>query len=237
MKCIIVDDEEMAVKVIENHISHIKSLEVVGIYYNAMDAFSALQNQEVDLLFLDIQMPKMTGLSLLRTLPHPPQVILTTAFREFALEGYELDIVDYLLKPISFDRFMKAIGKVKKREKENQLLSYSVPEAQQSPAFFYVKSDRQYKKILLDEVLYIESLRNHIKIQTTSGSVITLLGIGEIEKKLPPQHFIRIHRSYITSLSKIQQFSPTQVKVVDKILPIGNQYRKEVFRRLEKDLI
>ena len=156
MKCLIVDDEELAIKVIENHISQIDGLEVVGTYFNAMDAFSALQRERVDLLFLDIQMPKMSGLSLLKSLPNKPHVILTTAHREFALEGFELDVVDYLLKPISLDRFLKSLGKV------YRLGNHTLPNVptlpippKNEPSFFYIKSDRQSIKILLEEVLYI----------------------------------------------------------------------------------
>ena len=238
MKCLIVDDEEMAVKVIENHISHINDLEVVGIYHNAMDAFSALQQQKIDLMFLDIQMPKMSGLSLLKTLSVKPHVILTTAHREFALEGYDLDVADYLLKPIAFDRFLKAVGKVFQLE-EKPTLSFAstAKSATKEPAFFYIKSDRQFIKILLEEVLYMESLRNHIKIVTTTGNFTTLLGISQMEEKLPPQHFLRVHRSFIVSFSKILRFSQTHLTVGDKILPIGSFYQEEVLNRLNVNLI
>ncbi|KAA3639565.1 MAG: DNA-binding response regulator [Bacteroidetes bacterium] len=238
MKCLIVDDEEMAVKVIEKHLSHIEGLEVAGICFNAMDAFSFLQREKVDLLFLDIQMPKMSGLSLLKSLPHKPHVILTTAHREFALEGFELDVVDYLLKPISLDRLLKSVSKVFRLE--NSIppgLPNHVSEPKTEPAFFYIKSDRQFIKILLEDVLYIESLRNHVKIFTTKEHHVTLLGISQMEEKLPPQHFLRIHRSFIVSLSKIARFSQSNLMVGSQTLPIGNSYREEVLNRLEADLI
>ncbi len=238
MKCLIIDDEEMAVKVIENHIAHIDGLEVVGIYYNAMDAFSALQKQAVDLLFLDIQMPKMSGLSLLKVLPHKPHVILTTAHREFALEGFDLDVVDYLLKPISLDRFLKSVGKVFRLENNTiPILPNPIPTTKSDPAFFYIKSDRQFIKIFLEDVLYIESLRNHVKIITTKGNYTTLLGISQMEQKLPPQHFLRIHRSFIISLSKINSFTQTNLVIGEKTLAIGLSYKEEVLKRLEANLI
>ncbi|MEO1655448.1 MAG: response regulator, partial [Bacteroidota bacterium] len=148
MKCLIVDDEEMAIKVIDNHLSYMDGLEVVGRYANAPEAFSALQRERIDLLFLDIQMPKMSGLSLLKSLSQRPHVILTTAHRDFALEGFELDVVDYLLKPISLDRFLKAVAKVFQLE-NRQPPSYQAPNTQiiQEPPFFYIKSDRQFIKI------------------------------------------------------------------------------------------
>jgi len=235
IRCLIIDDEEMAVKVIENHLGHISELELAGICHNAMDAFSLIQREQIDLLFLDIQMPKMSGLALLQSLPVKPHVILTTAHREFALDGFELDVVDYLLKPISFDRFLKAIGKVFRLD---QPLTSALPERTSSePAFFYIKSDRQFTKIFLDEVIYIESLRNHIRIITTEGQHTTLLGISQIEEKLPPQYFMRIHRSFIVPLSKVKRFSQTQLTVGEKTLPIGSQYRATVLERLSADLI
>ena len=238
MKCLIVDDEELAIKVIENHISQIDGLEIVGTYFNAMDAFSVLQREKVDILFLDIQMPKISGLSLLKSLPQKPHVILTTAHREFALEGFELDVVDYLLKPISLDRFLKSLGKVYRLENHSPPLAPTFPPARQNePTFFYIKSDRQSIKILLEEVLYIESLRNHVKIVTTNGNYTTLLGISHMEKKLPPQHFLRIHRSFIISLSKVNRFTQTNLMVGEKTLPIGSNFREEILKRLEANLI
>ncbi len=240
MKCLIVDDEEMAIQVIENHLQFVQGMEVVGRYHNAMEAFSALQSQKIDLMFLDIEMPKMTGLSLLRSLKNRPWVILTTAHREFALEGYDLDVIDYLLKPIALDRFLQAVAKVFRWENLQEHRSHKPQHLEtptESPSFFYIKSERQYTKILLEEMLYIESIRNHVKIVTTSGVHTTLMGISQLEEKLPPQHFIRIHRSYIVATSKIRQFSPSELSIGDKILSIGSLYRQEVLRRLQKDLI
>ena len=238
LKCMIVDDEELAVKVIENHISRTGQLEVSGIYYNAMEAFSALQHNRVDLLFLDIQMPKMTGLSLLQMLPSPPHVILTTAHREFALDGFNLDVVDYLLKPVSFERFLKAVGKVYRLEKTvASPAALQVAEApKEDPPFFYIKSDRKFIKVMVDEVIYIESLRNHIKVVTVNGNFITLLSISQMEEKLSPQHFLRIHRSFIVPVSRIKQFSQTQVTVMNNEVPIGSLYRAQVLRRLNSHL-
>lgn len=238
MRCLIVDDEEMAIKVIENHLQQIEGLEVIATCFNAIDAFTILQRQKIDLLFLDIQMPKMSGIGLLKSLSHKPHVILTTAHREFALEGFELDVVDYLLKPISFNRFLKAIGKVFRLE--NNPLSFAPPPMAKpptEPAFFYIKSERQFIKILLEEVLYIESLRNHVKILTSNATYTTLLGISQMEEKLPPQHFIRIHRSFIVSLSKVSRFSQGNLMVGEQHLPIGQSYREQVLKVLEGNLL
>ncbi|MEM9824625.1 MAG: LytTR family DNA-binding domain-containing protein, partial [Bacteroidota bacterium] len=176
------------------------------------------------------------GLSLLKSLSQKPHVILTTAHREFALDGFELDVVDYLLKPISLDRFLKSLGKVYRLENTSPP-PLPINNNPAPPAFFYIKCDRQFIKILLDEVLYIESLRNHVRIITTTGQYTTLLGISQMYEKLPPQHFIRIHRSYIIALSKVQRFSPTNVSIGEQLLPIGQRYREAVLKRLGVDLI
>ncbi|MEL6925457.1 MAG: DNA-binding response regulator, partial [Bacteroidota bacterium] len=197
MKCIIIDDEPLAIKVIASHIGHINNLELVGCFENAMDGFAFLQQEAVDLIFLDIQMPKLTGLDFLKTLRNRPHVILCTAYRDYALDGFELDVVDYLVKPISFDRLLQAVGKCFRLQ--NQLAPVvPAPQAiapQSAPAFIYVKAEREHVKILLDQILYLESIRNHVRIQTEEGSVITLRKISEMEEKLPVRHFLRVHRS------------------------------------------
>lgn len=240
MKCLIVDDEELAIRVMENHISKIDDLEVVATCSNAMDAFSYIQRQAIDILFLDIQMPKLSGFGLLKTLNSPPHVVITTAHREFALESYEFTITDYLLKPISFERFLRALSKIHHFEQQKLPITTPLmmgqPPLEANPAFFYIQSERQFVKILLEDVLYIESLRNHVKIITLSDNHVTLKSISEMERKLPPQHFIRIHRSYIVNLSKIQQFTHSNIQIGEKTLPIGNLYKNEVVKRLSQDL-
>ncbi len=237
MKCIIVDDEEMAIKVLENHIGKISNLEIVATFTNAMDAFSALQQQHIDIVFLDIQMPGLTGFELLKTLSVHPYIIITTAHREFALESYDFLITDYLLKPISFERMLKAIGKIQHFNQGKTLSLPSEPPAKESPSFIYIRSDRQFVKINLDDVLYMESIRNHVRIVTTRGSHITLTAIGEMEEKLPPQHFLRIHRSYIVALSKIQRFTQSVVIIGEHNLPIGDFYKQELMNRLREGLV
>ncbi len=240
LKCIIVDDEEMAIKVISSHIANVKELEVTGTYNNAIEAFAVLQQQPIDLVFLDIQMPKMTGLALVRSLSKPPYIILTTAHREFALESYDLNVIDYLLKPISFERFIKAVGKVLQLKKIKQMPPenngaqlVSIDEA----PFIYIKSDRRFIKILLDEILYIESIKNHVKIITQKETLVTLITISEMEEKLPPQRFVRIHRSYIASASKIEKFTHVAVTIAKQELPVGEFYKVEVLKRLQQNLI
>jgi DNA-binding LytR/AlgR family response regulator len=240
LKCIVVDDEEMAIKVIRSHIANIKELEVTGTYNNAIEAFAVLQQQVIDLVFLDIQMPKMTGLTLIRSLSKPPNIILTTAHREFALESYDLNVIDYLLKPISFERFMKAVGKVFQLEKVLQTAAESSGTQYLNKVeapFIYIKSDRQFTKILLDEILYIESIKNHVKITTQRETLVTIMTISEMEEKLPPQRFLRIHRSYIAAVSKIEKFTHAAVTISKQELPVGEFYKVEVLKRLQQNLI
>jgi DNA-binding LytR/AlgR family response regulator len=215
-----------------------------------LDAFAALQHQKIDLLFLDIQMPQMTGFGLLRSLNHHPYVILTTAHREFALESYDFQVMDYLLKPISFDRFLKTLSKIYRfqhkpeqnieqnsiQNTENQNNTPQIHTTQEAP-FIYIKSERQFVKVLLDEILYIESVKNHVQIFTETGNYFTLLSISEIEEKLPPQRFIRIHRSFLVATAKITQFTHSNLNIGDALLPIGQLYKNEVLKKLNQHLI
>ena len=245
MNCMIVEDEQMAVKVLQSHLQNIEDLVVKSIHNNAVDAMIELQNQNIELVFLDIQLPKMNGLSLLRSLTYRPHVILTTAHSEFALEGYDLDVVDYLLKPISLARFMQAIAKVYRLD--NRMLKVkpsasiapqTTPQTQSFVApFVYIKVDREFVKVLLSEILYIESVKNHICIVTQQQKYLTLLSISEMEQKLPPQHFIRVHRSYIVSLSKIDSFTHSSLIVHEQVVPIGRHYKQLVLYRLERNLL
>ena len=239
MKCIIIDDEPLAIKVIENHIEHINGLEVLGQFNQAMAAFSFLQTHQVDLIFLDIEMPKLNGLDFLKSLRRKPHVILCTAYREFALEGFELDVVDYLLKPIAFDRFLQAISKVYRLQ--NQLIpKVNLPE-QVAPvsteAFVYIKSEKSMVRVLLNDILYVESIKNHVRIYTLSNNITTLQKISLMEEKLPAQYFIRVHRSFVVAINKIEKFTATNLTIQGRLIPIGRLYKHEVMSRLEENLI
>lgn len=242
MNCIIVDDEPMAIKVLQSHIQHIENLNIVGTYNSALAAFSALQTLSVDLIFLDIQMPKMSGITFVKAINQSPYIVLTTAHREYALESYELNIVDYLLKPIALERFMKTIAKIYALEQKPTVPTTfpSIPTEvtiNNTKPFVYVKSDRQYTKVLLEDILYVESIKNHVIIATEHEKITTLLSISQMETKLPEQYFIRIHRSFIVNLNRINQFSNTHILVKEKYLPIGRLYKNEVLKRLQDDVI
>ncbi len=233
LKCIIVDDEPLAIRIIEKHIDLIQDIEIAGRCENAIEAFELIQHQKVDLMFLDIQMPELTGIDFLKTMQNPPKVIITTAYREYALEGYELDVVDYLLKPISFERFLKAIQKVYRKIDPDVALHHKIVHSpSQNDEFLLVKVRNKLVKVLLQDILYIENLKDYIRIKTIEKEVITKMLISDMEKTLPENDFLRIHRSYIVSLNKIESFSPNSVEVKDFEIPIGRSYKTVVLKKL-----
>jgi DNA-binding LytR/AlgR family response regulator len=237
MKCMIIEDEIPAVKILQNHISHFPDLEITHTFNNAVAGMVQLQRSPVDVLFLDIQLPKMSGIELLHTLESRPSIILTTAFREYALEGYELEITDYLLKPISFERFVRAVRKLYGSRKHPFQPPINLPvETEYAEPFIYIKHDREFIKVNLKEIQYVESIKNHIKLVTSTKAMFTLIGIGEMEQKLPG-HFIRIHRSYIVNTRQIERFSQTNVTIGGKIFPSGSHYKQGFFQWVNKNTV
>ncbi len=236
INCLVADDEQLAREVLQSHISKLDKLNLIGTCNNAIEVYNTLKSYEVDLLFLDIQMPQLTGIELLRTLKNPPPVILTTAHREFALEGYELNVIDYLLKPVSFERFLKAVDKYESsRNPDKIILASPAPTLVKDDrlAFIYVKSDKKMVRILLIDILYIEGLKDYVKIYTTTNAVITYQTLTYLEEKLSANHFIRAHRSYIVSLNHVTAYSSNQIEIGKRIIPIGNSYAKDVLKKLE----
>ena len=229
ISCLAVDDEPPALDVIRKYISSVQALELVGTCSDAVEALNFIRQHSVDLIFLDIQMPQILGTDFLRTLKKPPKVIFTTAFRKFAIEGFELDAVDYLLKPISFERFLKAVNKVMDASLNGTLSLNNEPQPKSSiDNYIYLRSDRKMIKVALADILYIESIKDYIKVIATSGTVITKQSISSIEETLPKEMFIRIHRSFIVALGKIESFSNELVWVGKTELPISRMYRHEV---------
>jgi DNA-binding LytR/AlgR family response regulator len=230
----VVDDEPLAIRVIESHIEKINNIELVAKCSNAIEALDILKNNKIDLIFLDIQMPELTGLEFLNTLQNPPTIIFTTAYRNYAIDAFELDILDYLLKPITFERFCKSINKFYK------LLSNKKPETlgntclrQVGPdPFIYIKRNKTMIKILLKDILFIESIKDYIRIHTNEDSYITKQQIGVIEKNLPDEYFIRVHKSFIVSIEKITTFSPNFIGINDKKIPIGRSYKAYALSKL-----
>ncbi len=199
MKCIIVDDEPLAIEIVESYVKRIEELELVGSFRNAIAAFSYIQQNPVELIFLDIQMPKLSGIEFLKTLKNPPKVIITTAFRDYAIEGFELEVVDYLLKPIPFERFLKSVGKVLSSRMEAQ----PTPATGTVDPFIYFKVDKKMVKTRIAEILYIESIKDYVKVRTSDKEIITQQKISYLDESLPSNQFLRIHRSFIVNLDKI----------------------------------
>jgi DNA-binding LytR/AlgR family response regulator len=237
ISCIIADDEPLARDVIKRHISQLERLQIVATCANGLEAFTAIKNTQADLLFLDIQMPNLTGIELLRTVKNPPAVILTTAYPEFALEGYELNVIDYLLKPVSFERFLKAIDKYETWVNPGGHGNIVVPStaADRIEPFIYVKADKKMVKIFLKDILYMEGLKDYIKIHTMANEVITYQSLTYFTEKLPADLFMRVHRSYIVSLAHINSFSAIEINIGDAAIPIGTTYAREVSKKLDSD--
>ena len=232
--CLIVDDEPPALDVIEKYIASVHNLELAGTCADAVEALNFLRQQTIDLLFLDIQMPNLLGTDLIRTLKNPPKVIFTTAYRKFAVEGFELDAVDYLLKPISFERFLKAVNKVMEtslKAAENNDDYYDHQNSLQN-AFINLRADRKNVKVLLDDILYIESLKDYIKVVTITKNIVTKQSISSIEEALPKNNFVRIHRSFIVAINKIESFTSDTIEIAKHELPISRMYRHEVEKLL-----
>ncbi len=226
LNCFIIDDEPLAIEVIENHISKIDSLEIAGTFQNAVKAFQALRETQVDVLFLDIQMPRLTGIEFLRTLKNPPKVIFTTAYREYALEGFELDVVDYLLKPISFDRFLKAVDKLYDNVPNSTTVEVAAAHAP-TPRYVFVISEKKNIKICLDEIEYVESKRDYILIKTSNKEVLTHQTITYMNEHLPDECFLRVHRSFIINLKKLDSWNSHEVEISGETIPIGRTYKRE----------
>ncbi|TLV03520.1 LytR/AlgR family response regulator transcription factor [Dyadobacter luticola] len=230
-RCLIVDDEPPARQVLRRYIEKLPLLELAGECSNAVQVITLLHQQPVDLLLLDIQMPQLSGLELVAALPNPPKIIFTTAFAEFAVQSYELDAVDYLLKPIKFERFIKAINKALPLMSLPAQLPAETPAA--NDAFLYFRADRKMVKVMLKDIVLIESLKDYVKIMTEAGQVVTKYSITALEAMLPASDFIRVHRSFIVAASKIQSFSASSIHTSGSEIPIGKSYQREVLRFLQ----
>jgi DNA-binding LytR/AlgR family response regulator len=232
MKCIIVDDEPLAIEILESYVSKVEQLMLAGTFRNAVSAFTFLQQNSVDLIFLDIQMPKLSGIDFLKTLRNPPKVIFTTAFRDYAIDGFELEVADYLLKPIPFERFLKSVAKV---------IQQPVPQAPAIKAepqenYVYFKVDKKMVKTRMSDILYIESIKDYVKVRTPEKEIVTQQKISYLEESLPGEKFIRIHRSFIVNREKIDAYSATDVEIGKFTVPIGRNYKNDVMKVLEKNV-
>ncbi len=225
-RCLIIDDERPARGLIETYLEVLPDFEVVQTFDNAVEGFVYLQNHPIDLLFLDIQMPKMSGLELLKALHTRPKVILTTAYREYAAEGFDLEVFDYLVKPISQERFLKAISKyLHFQEITKPVISQS---SAYEAAYLFLKVEKEQKKVFLNEILYIEGLKDYIKVYTIQGRFVVYERLGYMEAKLPESKFTRVHKSFLVAMDKVTTYNHDFLKIGEQEIPIGKIY-KQIF--------
>ena len=230
-KCIIVEDEPLAAEVLQDYIRQVPFLKLISVCSDAFYAMESLKKFDIDLLFLDVHLPKMKGLDLIKVLKNPPKIIITSAYQEYALQGYELNVIDYLLKPIEFSRFLKAVHKIE-QIKETVLSARPVTQpAERIYLFFNV--GKKKVKVFLDEILYIESMKEYIRVNTKTKSVLTKFKMSQLDEMLDQNNFLRIHRSFIVAKDKIDAFSATEVELGGKRLPIGRSYKELVTSVLE----
>ncbi|HEX8023979.1 LytR/AlgR family response regulator transcription factor [Mucilaginibacter sp.] len=240
IRCLVVDDEPLALHILEDYISKMPFLQLVKATTNPIEALTMVQAAEADLVFLDVQMPELTGIQFLKIANGKAKVILTTAYPQYALEGYELDVVDYLLKPIAFDRFFKSVQKAQSIiqpvvAKPQQVVVQAEPVQQDdfSTDFIFVKTEHKIQKVYLHDIMFIEGLKDYISIFTSAERIITLQGMKKMEDALPEKHFVRVHKSYIVALNKIDSIERSRIQIGDKIIPVGDTYRDEFFRMIE----
>lgn len=233
ISCIIVDDEPTAREVIASHLLRIDHMKVLGSCENASDAFGFINANKVDLIFLDINMPEISGLSFARSINPEIRIIFTTAYREYAVDGFDLQAVDYLLKPISFERLIRAVNTFSNIY-FNKTVQSSSPENEVRQDFMFVRADRKMIRINFEEIYYIESLSDYLKIHTRSGSIVIRETMSNIEKELPASNFLRIHRSFMVALASLDSYTHEYLEVADKALPISRSYKLAVLEKLEK---
>ena len=236
LRCLLVDDEPPALHVLALHISHLSGLEVVGQCKNALEALDVLHRTTVDVIFLDIKMPKILGTEFLRNLSHPPKVIFVTAYRDYAVDGYDLDAIDYLVKPVSFERFVKAVDKIK-RLAGQETVKQPNNAGSNAESFVYLKVDRRMHKVFVNDIVYIESWKDYVKLYLTGNkSLFVKQPISSMENLLPERCFMRVHRSYIVSTANVKEYNSLTVQVNDTIIPIGRLYKQAVLERLNDNV-
>jgi DNA-binding LytR/AlgR family response regulator len=234
IRCLLIDDEPPALKILARYINDIAALEIVGQCNNALEAIEVLRQKKVDVIFLDIKMPRVIGTEFFRNLAHPPKVIFVTAYREYAVDGFELDAVDYLVKPVSFERFLKAVTKLN-RILGSEMATTAIEPVPSAEAFVYMKMDSGMNKIFINEIKYIESCKDFVKIFLNDGKkLLVKQSISALENLLSEHKFLRVHRSYIISLDKVSGYTSLSIKLKDSEIPIGRLYKQVVMGRLNE---
>jgi len=237
INCIAIDDEPLALDIIRDYCSKIPFLNLIRTFDNAMDSIEFIRSNKLDLLFLDIQMEELTGIQLLHALKHRPYVIFTTAYDSYAIQGFELDIIDYLLKPISFERFVKSVDKVYEKMQTDLMLKVKpepIVTAPSEDAYFFVKTETRMEKVRYADVLYIEGMGDYWRIITPGKRIMTLLNYKKLEEMLPPRQFIRVHKSFIIAIDKIDSIERNRIKIADRLIPVSETFRKTFFDFIEK---
>lgn len=232
LNCLVVDDEPLARNLLSDYVKKVPHLHLVGTAENALAAMKFLRENSIDLVFLDIQMPELTGINMLKSLQVRPKVIFTTAYSEYALESYELDVVDYLLKPITFERFLKATEKVSQRTSGIEVNTNEIPA---DPAFVFVKDGTKLVKVMYRDILYVEGLKDYVTVHTVGQKIVSLQRLKTLEEQLPPNQFIRIHNSYIVSLNAIHSIHKNEVQIGSVRLPISDSYKKSFKEWVDKN--
>ncbi len=236
IRTVIVDDEPLAIEVIETYLKNFSDIEIIAKCGDGIQAFNTLQQKKADLMFLDVKMPGLNGTELLKSLKNPPKVIFTTAYHDYAVEGLELNALDYLLKPVSFDRFLKAMEKVYEHFgfTSRQNIQTGIMPARNQNIFLYLKVERKMVKVDVKDILWIESQKDYIKVVLTDRELISKQKISILEELLPEDEFLRIHRSFIISMNKIESFNSSKIEIGAKELPIGRNYKNDCQRRLSQ---
>lgn len=237
IRCLVVDDEPLALHIVEDYISKVPFLQLVKATTSAIEALTLVQEGGIDLVFLDVQMPELTGIQFLRIANGKAKVILTTAYPQYALEGYDLDVIDYLLKPIAFERFFKSVQKAQGIIQPSQKPAPAPEQNQQNDFlsdFIFIKSEHKIQKVYLRDILFIEGLKDYISIFIPNERIITLQNMKKMEDALPEKHFVRVHKSYIVSLNKIDSIERSRIWIGEKIIPVGDTYRDDFFKIIER---
>lgn len=234
IRCLVVDDEVYATRMMGDYISKVSYLDLIGTAHNAIDALALVRDGGVDLVFLDIRMPQLTGIDFLKLCGNKCKVILTTAYSEYALDGFEYNVIDYLMKPIAFDRFFKAAEKALELIRSGQTLANPNKGIQHEVDYLFIKgnSKNKFLKVNYDDILYIEGLKNYVSIFTTTQRLVTYQSLRELEEQLPNPTFYRVHKSYIVPLARIHMIEGNTLYIGDKLLPIGNTYREDFLKQI-----
>ncbi len=232
LRCVIIDDEPLALKLLVDYVEKTEFLELKNSFTNPIEGLHFISSNEVDLVFLDIQMPELTGIQFMKIMKSKCQFIMTTAYNQYAIDGYEFDVIDFLLKPITFDRFLIAANKAKERIEEKPTVSESNKEQDPNDNFIFVKSEYRVQKIDFDSINYLEGMGDYVNIVTEEGRILTLESIKSFVERLPSNRFMRVHKSFIISFEKIKFIERNRVQIKEKLIPVSNSYQKQFWERV-----